>query len=540
MKKIASLLAVSIALFTFASTSPSAAASTLTLTVVQNPSEAQPTITLFGTLKPAKKGAKVSIEVLKSGKWKATKLAAKTVKLGGYRVTTAAEADTGKFTYRATVKVGAKSIKSRARSVTIKPAPKISETKTLVAIDKLGPGNRIHGADISRWQHPNDALIDFKQMYAAGVRFVMIKASDTRDDSDAIALKWVSIDREQAQAAGIYTGFYHYAVLPNSTSQAVYIADAQAQAQKAAWRLAALGGYGEKDLPYALDLENNCVVGTTSNCKKYTSKKLVTLWAKTFLATLKEKTSRTPILYSYSSFLEGAMVRDDELRQYPLWLAHYSLDPHLPTSEPGLKNAGCYVHSWTTSGCASEWTVWQYSSCGTASKYGVPGSRLDLNLFKGEHEDFHNLLKGTWTPTTADQMPKNEASQLVLKSLTATTANKSVTAQVDVFRPTGAPVVTGTVRFYPNPATPITPVPKQEVERSSSGSWKLSIKGIPAGTWVGEVGFTDATGTHADVRVPVQFVVGEAVPEPLVPGPTPKPSPTKKPSTGGCVNEINR
>jgi hypothetical protein len=137
-------------------------------------------------------------------------------------------------------------------------------------------------------------------------------------------------------------------------------------------------------------------------------------------------------------------------------------------------------------------------------------------------------------------MPKNEASQLVLKSLNATTANKSVTAQVDVFRPTGAPVVTGTVRFYPNPATPISPAPKQVVERSSSGSWKLSIKGIPAGNWVGEVGFTDATGTHADIRVPVQFVVGEAQPEPLAPTPIPKPSPTKKPSTGACVNEINR
>jgi hypothetical protein len=137
-------------------------------------------------------------------------------------------------------------------------------------------------------------------------------------------------------------------------------------------------------------------------------------------------------------------------------------------------------------------------------------------------------------------MPKNEVSQLVLKSLSATTADKSVTAQIDVFRPTGAPVVTGTVRFYPNPATPITPAPTQVVERASSGSWKLSIKGIPAGTWVGEMGFTDATGTHADSRVPVQFVVGEAVPQPPAPSPTPKPSPTKKPSTGGCSNELNK
>jgi GH25 family lysozyme M1 (1,4-beta-N-acetylmuramidase) len=540
MKKIASLLSLAVALLTFTSTAPSAAASTLSLTVVSNSSEAEPTVTLFGTLKPAKKGARVSIEILQGGKWRATKLAVKTVKFGSYKVTTPAEASEGKFTYRAIVKVGAKSIRSRARTISIKPAPVIAETKTLISIDKLGPGNRIHGADISRWQHPNDAAIDFKQMYAAGVRFVMIKASDTRDDADALSVKYVSIDRAQAQAAGIYTGFYHYAVLPNSSSQDVFIADAEAQAQKAAWRLASLGGYGEQDLPYALDLENNCVVGTTANCKKYAAKKLITLWAKTFLASLKAKTGRTPILYSYPSFLEGAMVRDDELRQYPLWLAQYAIDPNEPTAQPGLKSSGCYVHSWTTSACTSEWTVWQYSSCGTAEKYGVPGARLDLNIFRGEVEAFLDLLKGTWTPTTSDQMPKNEPSQLVIKSLTSTTADKSVVAQIDVFRPTGAPVVTGTVRFYPDPNMPITPVPKQVVDRASSGSWKLSIKGIPAGNWIGEMGFTDATGTHADSRVPVQFVVGEAVAQPPSPSPTPSPAPTKKRTTARCSNELNK
>ena len=540
MKKLSALLAFSVALFTFSSTAPSSAASTLTLSVVQNSSESEPTVTLFGTLKPAKKGARVVIQILQDGKWQSANLAVKTVKLGSYKLTAPASAPEGKFTYRAKVMVANKAIYSKARNITIKQTPVVTETKTLAAIDKFGPGNRIHGADISRWQHPNDAPINFTKMYASGIRFVMIKASDTRDDSDALALKYVGIDRSQAQAAGIYTGFYHYAVLPNSSSQAVYIADAQAQAQKAAWRLAALGGYSEKDLPYALDLENNCVVGTTSNCKKYASKKLITLWAKTFLASLKEKTQRTPILYSYSSFLEGAMVRDDELRQYPLWLAQYAIDPANPSAQPGQKASGCYVHSWTTSGCTSEWTVWQYSSCGTAEKYGVPGSRLDLNIFRGEVESFMNLLKGTWSPTTADQMPKNEISQLILKSVIATTAGKNVTAQIDVLRPTGQPVVTGTVRFYPSPSNPISPAPVQVVERESSGSWKLAIKGIPAGTWIGEMGFTDATGTHADSRVPVQFVIGDAIPEPESPAPTPKPSPTKKPSTSRCVNELNR
>ena len=69
-----------------------------------------------------------------------------------------------------------------------------------------GPGGRIHGADISRWQHPDGKPIDFVKMHDAGVAFVMIKASDTRDDADALALKYLLMDRNAAQAAGIYTG----------------------------------------------------------------------------------------------------------------------------------------------------------------------------------------------------------------------------------------------------------------------------------------------------------------------------------------------
>ncbi len=52
-----------------------------------------------------------------------------------------------------------------------------------VAADDLslvGPGGRLHGADVSRWQHPNDKPINFKKMHDAGLSFVMIKASDTR------------------------------------------------------------------------------------------------------------------------------------------------------------------------------------------------------------------------------------------------------------------------------------------------------------------------------------------------------------------------
>jgi GH25 family lysozyme M1 (1,4-beta-N-acetylmuramidase) len=48
------------------------------------------------------------------------------------------------------------------------------------SLSMSGPGNRIHGADISRWQHPGGKPIDFTKMRAAGLDFVIIKASDSR------------------------------------------------------------------------------------------------------------------------------------------------------------------------------------------------------------------------------------------------------------------------------------------------------------------------------------------------------------------------
>ena len=407
-----------------------------------------------------------------------------------------------------------------------------------VAADDLsliGPGDRLHGADVSRWQHPNGKPINFKKMHDAGLSFVMIKASDTRYESDRLALKYVRMDRKAAQAAGVYTGFYHFAILPNVSTPAGVKKDAQAQAQKVLWRLADLGGYNDMDLPYALDLETRCIQWSSSGaCMKNATRSAATLWSKTFLKTLKEKTGRTPILYSSPSFLETALNRDKELNSYPLWIAHYAIDPAEPDAKPNVKPGGCFVHSWTTKECSADWTMWQYTSCGIAPKYGVPGHRLDLNVFSGGREKFLALLTGTWQPDPIDVMPKNETSTIVISSFSASTTNKNVIINVEVKRPDSTPVVTGTVRYYFAPENATVPVVVQNVERETSGIWKLSISGMPAGSWVGHVGFTDETGTHAEVKTPLSLDILQ--------GPTPAPKPskkaTKKPSKDSCRNQI--
>ena len=514
-----------------------AATSSLTLSLRQTPSATDSVVTFYGTIKPARSGLSVKIQGNTSGSWKTTRFMTKTTKAGTWKIVAVATSFDIPIKYRAQVNVSGKITNSPIRTITMKKLPQISSTDPSLLVESFGPGGRIHGADVSRWQHPNDKPIDFSVAYASGLRFVMIKASDTRDEADALALKYLIMDHAAAQAAGLYTGFYHYAILPDVSDSAGIIRDATAQAQKVLWRLAAIGGYTERDLSYALDLENKCVrVSSSGACQKYASRAAVTLWAETFLGLLKEKTGRTPILYSYSNFLESSMNKSTTLAQYPLWLAQYAIDPFNPINQPGIKAGGCFVHSWTGANCDSQWTIWQYTSCGIAPKYGVPGTRLDLNIFRGSASDFLNLTKGSWAPSLVDLMPNNEPTQMLINAQSASTTNKLVTFKTTVTRPDSTPVVTGAVKLVFDAATAPKTKPVQTVLRATSGEWTLAIRGVPAGTYSGKVVYTDVSQTHAESSQSVTFTVLQ--------GPTPSPSaeptktPTKKPSTDGCKNQI--
>ena len=534
-KLIAILVGISTVALTISLPIAEAATSKLSMTVKQTPNVIEPLLTFYGTLMPKKSGLVVKIQSEIDGKWSDTRFSTKTTKLGTWKLETVVTAQDSVMKYRAKTTVGSKTIYSTSKKITIKPAAQISELEPVIAVEALGPGGRIHGVDISRWQHPYGKLIDFTKMYSAGIRFAMIKASDTRDEADALSLQYLLIDRPAAQAAGIYTGFYHYAILPNTTDPTAIIRDATAQAQKVIWRVSAIGGLTARDLPYALDLENKCVkVNSNGSCATYATKSSVTLWAETFLAILSEKLGRKPILYSYPSFLEGSMNKSAALSKYPLWLAQYTINPFDPINQPGLKPGGCYVHSWTSSACQSQWNIWQYSSCGIGTKYGVPSSRVDLNVFRGTAQNFIDLTAGTWVPDPIDLMPINEATTMLISKQKATDTSKAVTFSVGVNRPDGSPAVTGTVRFAYDPLSIDKPKLTQAVTRAASGLWTLSITGFTAGSWVGTVQFIDQTKTHAATQLPVTFDLLQGV----APTPTPTKSPTPAPATNGCKNQI--
>jgi GH25 family lysozyme M1 (1,4-beta-N-acetylmuramidase) len=533
VKRLALLLIIAVTCSNFGSIANAATAKTsITFAVASTPNAGESLVTFYGQVKPAAKGS-VVISSFDGVAWKVTPLKTTSTSSGSWKITTVATAIKAEGQYKATVTVGKK--KTLSKSVNFK----VDTSKTFIDSTSYlvpgGPGGRIHGSDISRWQHPSDKPIDFKKMFDAGMRFVLIKGSDAQEAADIETMKWLVGDRNAAQAAGLYTGMYHYAYLPNSTNEDYVIRDATAQAQKVIWRLASLGGYSERDLPIALDLENSCIQKNRSGvCIKNMQRSLVTTWALTWLKTIEEKTGRKPILYSYPNFLESSMVRNEALRQYPLWLAQYGINPADPIAQPGQKTIGCYVHSWSTANCSSQWQIWQYSSCGIASKYGVPSARLDLNVFRGTPESFLSLILGRWQPEVADLMPVNEPTRVNLISVVATDTNVPVEVNVEVFRSIGTPVVTGTVVF--RPTDPTIKIVKQTAVRSASGRWELTIEGLPAGVTSGALNYVDVSKTHADNELPlaITLIQGPVLPKPT---PTPKPTTTKAP-VDSCAKQI--
>ncbi len=67
-------------------------------------------------------------------------------------------------------------------------------------------GTEILGVDVSTWQHPDGAAIDWEKVYKVGVRFVLVKATQ----GTSYVNPWFHRDVDDARAAGLLVGAYHY------------------------------------------------------------------------------------------------------------------------------------------------------------------------------------------------------------------------------------------------------------------------------------------------------------------------------------------
>lgn len=175
--------------------------------------------------------------------------------------------------------------------------------------------------DVSAYQHPNGEPINWHEVAGAGIRAVMIKATEGL----GYVNPWVGRDSHGARAAGLHVGFYHFAQPSHSTP-----------AEQAAFCLKHITGL-PRDIGVALDDEVTAGMSWVDKSE----------WDQQFIDNLAGVANRQ--LYSNLNFL-------DNLPGAPwghlLWLAQYGV------SAPRR-------HCW----------AWQY---GSGRVPGVP-AEVDLN-----------------------------------------------------------------------------------------------------------------------------------------------------------------
>jgi GH25 family lysozyme M1 (1,4-beta-N-acetylmuramidase) len=390
-------IAVTISLLT---TPAQAASKAISMKRIATSVVAGKTIAVSGRTSGTLNGHNVRVQIKKGDTWKTVK-------------TLRSSKKTGKWVTSFTAPKTNVALSIRAVS-----GGKITKTQTMVVIAPLnivttGPGARILGVDISRWQS-SDQPLDFNRMAAAGVAFAFIKGSDGLLTEDALAVPHVTTWAPAAKAAGILVGYYHFGRIPVTEDLAVITADAQTQAAQAAARLALLGGYDDRTLPYVLDME-----GVSTKI----SDEAVTLWTTTWLDAMQLATARAPIMYSYRNFLATRYLQDpatvEKFRNYHLWLAQPGnpADPAVQVGQ-GLSGRPCYESAWKQTDCSYVWTFWQYTNSGDRELYGIPWSpsvgdcptgvtlcfpgrgtgrtHLDLNVFNGTAADLTALVNGLW------------------------------------------------------------------------------------------------------------------------------------------------
>lgn len=218
-------------------------------------------------------------------------------------------------------------------------------------IDATAEADLVLGIDCSRWQDDNSTpqRMDFDKAYAAGARFVFIKASQACWLDEDFIWNWVA-----AKDAGLYRGAYHY--LDNS-----------ATGEKQGEFFCGLIEKDPGELPPVLDYEYRTAPPGLASANQWLNEVYWTL-------------DISPILYTspyYWKEYGGAQVG---WTQYPLWIANYEVSsPTVPAP-------------WT------DWTFWQWTDKGDGIRYGAESHGLDMNWYNGSWSKFVEQFGELGTP----------------------------------------------------------------------------------------------------------------------------------------------
>jgi GH25 family lysozyme M1 (1,4-beta-N-acetylmuramidase) len=200
----------------------------------------------------------------------------------------------------------------------------------------------ISGVDVSN----NNGQVNWAAIARAGHRFAYIKVSEGHDYRDPdFDVNWGKAGVER-----LMRGAYHFARPQPGRSGS----------EEGAWFCASMdrvGAWQNGNLPPALDLEWSASLSGAE----------VHAWAGAFVAEVRQRTGRTPMIYT-GGFWKFQIGNPAGAFGCPLWLAQYGKAAQVPAA-------------W------SSWTIWQFTDSGS-----VPGAgTFDLNQFAGTEQDLQAL-----------------------------------------------------------------------------------------------------------------------------------------------------
>jgi lysozyme len=222
----------------------------------------------------------------------------------------------------------------------------------------------IQGLDVARYQ----GAIDYAKVYASGVHFVYMKATEGKDYVDpAFKGNWA-----RARAAGMAHGAYHFMTWCSTA------------AEQARWFVKNVPA-DQDALPPVLDLEWN----HDSSCKRKWDRADVLEKIRVMLKAMEQHTGKLPIIYTDITFHHD--ILEGEHFDNPFWLRSTAAPP--PDRYRGR-----------------QWMMWQWTQTGVLN--GVVGE-VDRNAFYGDENDWTVFLLTGCDPRVVDALGPEGRCQLV-------------------------------------------------------------------------------------------------------------------------------
>jgi lysozyme len=215
------------------------------------------------------------------------------------------------------------------------------------------PGYPVLGVDVSGWQHPKGAAIDWARVRAAGTGFATVKATEgsPADRTDYTNAHFID-DFEAARAQGLPVAPYHFYLGRTANTGA-----AQADYFIAELRRAGYTGHRANELPPILDFEWDWKGG----CPPHGGVADARAW----LTRVGAAFGRQPIIYTDARFVTRCLAGTAALGGYPLQVSDHDTGAGRPVLPAG----------WST------WSMWQWTAGGCVA--GVPTCSLTRSVFNG-------------------------------------------------------------------------------------------------------------------------------------------------------------